>query len=227
MTYKLYTDAGARLVDENYWVSLTGVVLDDNDYPVCEFIKLEVQKHPKEIEMAALLIGLDVIKDFVIHNQINQWDIYSDSKGSIKKMQGDSRKTPKEPLLRIAKLKELGCKMTYTHIERKMNTYANALANYRYNCYMFGDKGKCLHGLNRAKRVFFARLKAGEAINLEFRTRFISVSSQIREVTEQIEILTQLEHHPVRQKRMDKMQKLLNKLMTFENYTSIDDSMIV
>lgn len=212
MAYKLFTDAGGRIVNEQYWVSLAGIVLNEKNNPICEFLIMRVQKDMSEIEVSALMHGLALINDFSLNNNIKNWEIYSDSKGSIKKMQGDARKIPLELTQEIDKLKDSGCHLTFTHIERKMNTYANALANYHYNCYIFGDKAKGIHGINRAKKVFFARLKAGYAINVTVKKKILSNAKKIEDLSKQLANLLTMEPHPIRNRHIEKMQLLLNSL---------------
>lgn len=212
MAYKLFTDAGARIVGDKHWVSLAGVVLDHDNYPIAEFLLLQEHKYAREIEVAALMHGLDLIKQFFEFEGIDKWEVYSDSRGSVKKMQGDARKIPAELSEKIAALNMAGCTMTFAHVGRKMNTYANALANYHYNCHMFGDKAKGIHGVNRAKRVFFARLKAGYAVNIPAGSRILSVEKQIEDLMIQLEKLVKMEPHPIRLKRIEKVQSILSRL---------------
>jgi ribonuclease HI/probable phosphoglycerate mutase len=130
MELKIFTDGGSR---GNPGIAGGGVVVYHLDQVIFEKAIFWGQKTNNESEYLAFLAALDWLSDFSVGNQISKVEFFLDSKLVVEQI--NKKWQIKEPRLREfanqawQKLSALPCQVSITHILRKDNAQADALAN--------------------------------------------------------------------------------------------------
>ena len=126
MTYKLYTDGGAR---GNPGPGAIGVViLNNKEEVIYELAKYIGKCTNNEAEYEALETGLDS----AVKRKITDLNVYLDSELITKQIKGEYKvksSSLKKYYTRVKKLESEFNKISFTHVKREKNKKADALVN--------------------------------------------------------------------------------------------------
>ncbi|MCC6711171.1 MAG: ribonuclease HI family protein [Candidatus Pacebacteria bacterium] len=130
MELKIFTDGGSR---GNPGIAGGGVVVYHQDQVIFEQATFWGQKTNNESEYLAFLAALDWLSNFSANNKLEKVAFFLDSKLVVEQI--NKKWQIKEPRLKEfaqqawQKISALPCSITVTHILRKDNAQADALAN--------------------------------------------------------------------------------------------------
>lgn len=126
MTYKLYTDGGAR---GNPGPAGIGVVLFDTvGNEIAHAEKFLGVKTNNEAEYVGIITGLELARE---HN-VSDLSCYLDSELVVKQLKGEYRVKQEHLLILFKKVKDIEkqfASVSYAHIPREQNSYADKLVN--------------------------------------------------------------------------------------------------
>lgn len=126
MTYKLFTDGGAR---GNPGPAGIGVVLFDTvGNEIAHAEKFLGVKTNNEAEYAGIITGLELARE----NNVSDLSCYLDSELVVKQLKGEYRVKQEHLLILFKKVKDIEkqfASVSYTHIPREQNSYADKLVN--------------------------------------------------------------------------------------------------
>lgn len=132
MTYKLFTDGGAR---NNPGPAAVGCVLYKNDEVLETYKKYIGEKTNNEAEYFALIAGLSLAKK----HKVQKIDCYLDSELVIKQLNKEYKVKNarlKDLYEQVTKISEFFEKITFKHVKRDQNTVADGLVNSALDAYL-------------------------------------------------------------------------------------------
>lgn len=124
--YSLFTDGGAR--GNPGPAGVGAVIFDSERNEVAQYLNYIGEKTNNEAEYMALALGLQL----AINNKITKLNCYLDSELIVKQLNGEYK--VKQPHLQElnSKVKDLAKRfdnITYNHVPRKENSFADGLVN--------------------------------------------------------------------------------------------------